>query len=119
MCDMIICTKDFFRLLCDLIRWDKIRYRIFIVHSKADYSQLNLPQGTVTKKQWQETKNKKWKISEVPEAVGNRGVSPKEREESMVGMISGKDRFSVGSKRERELWVMKEDMEQMQLKWWK
>jgi len=34
----------------------------------------------------------------------------------MVGMICGRDRFIAGSEKERELWMMKEEIEQMQWK---
>jgi len=34
----------------------------------------------------------------------------------MIGMICRKDRFYAWSEGERELWMMKEDMEQMQWK---
>jgi len=32
----------------------------------------------------------------------------------MVGMTCGKDRFQAGSERERELWMVKEEMEHKQ-----
>ena len=54
----------------------KIRYRIFILRSKADSSQLNLPHCTITEKIMTRNSKKKRKISEVPKATKSCEITP-------------------------------------------
>jgi len=63
-----------------LLRDNDIRYRIFIVHSETDSSQLNLPHCTITEKNNdKKLKNKNKKFQKYQKQTRSHGVSPEER----------------------------------------
>jgi len=77
----------------------EIRYRIFIVVSKADSSQLNLQHCTTTEKIITRNSETKRKISEVPEADKKPWSQFwGKRKESIAGMIWEKIGFKLGVK---------------------
>jgi len=91
----------------------KIRYRIFIVRSKTNNSQLNLPHSTITEKN-NAKKLKNEKSQKYRKQTGSHGVSPTEREKSLWWeWLEKKIGYKQGVKERRKLWKIKEEEMEM------